>query len=323
MEYRQLGRNGPRVSAIGLGMWPLVGGMGRVEEKKAIATIRHALDSGITVVDAAQSYENSEELLGKALKDGYRDRCFIATKVSWKYSRADVEAAIESSLRKLGVDCVDLYQVHGWWDHEYPIEETMDAMATVRAQGKARFIGVCNFNAGQIRRTLGITSFQSNQILYNMFCREREAEDIPSCEAEGIGVIAHTAMAHGLLSGRLKAGQKFTKDDYRSRLDRFKGRTFAQCLKVASRLEVVAQDKGITLVQLALAWILRKEAVSCLLAGAKRPSQIDEQLNAPGTKFSDEELSRIDEILKDAPDLMASPKPSFMRRIAGFLNRLR
>ena len=321
MEYRQLGRNGPRVSAIGLGMWPLVGGMGRVEEKEAIATIRHALDSGITVVDAAQSYENSEELLGKALKDGYRDRCFIATKVSWKYSRADVQKAIESSLRKLGVDCVDLYQVHGWWDHEYPIEETMDAMATVRAQGKARFIGVCNFNAGQIGRTLGITSFQSNQILYNMLCREREAQDIPYCESHGIGVIAHTAMAHGLLSGRLKPGQKFAKDDYRSRLDRFKGKTFAQCLKVAARLEGVAKDKGITLVQLALAWILRKEAVSCLLAGAKRPSQVDEQLNAPGTRFSDEELKRIEEILKDAPDLMASPKPSFLRRIAAFVKR--
>jgi aryl-alcohol dehydrogenase-like predicted oxidoreductase len=323
MECRQLGKNGPRVSAIGLGMWPLVGGMGRVEEKDAIATIRHALDSGITVVDAAQSYENSEELLGKALRDGYRSRCFIATKVSWKYSRSDVEAAIESSLRKLGVDYVDLYQVHGWWDHKYPIEETMNAMATVRDQGKARFIGVSNFNADQMKRTLGITSVQSNQILYNMFCREREAEDIPYCGEQGIGVIAHTAMAHGLLSGRLKAGQKFAEDDYRSRLDRFKGRTFAQCLEVAGRLEGVAKDKGISLVQLALAWTLRNGAVSCLLAGAKRPSQIDEQLDAPGTRFSADELERIEEILKDAPDLMASAKPSLMRRIAAFVNRQR
>jgi len=323
MEYRQLGKDGPKVSAIGLGLWPLVGGMGRVEEKDAVATIRHALNSGITLVDAAQSYENSEDLLGKALKDGYRDRCFVATKVSWKYSRADVEAAIESSLRRLRVDYVDLYQVHGWWDHKYPIEETMEAMAAVREKGKARFIGVSNFNAEQVKRTLTITSFQSNQILYNMFNRQREAEDIPFCERQGIGVIAHTAMAHGLLSGRLQVGQKFAKDDYRSRLDRFKGDTFAQCLKVAASLEDFAKEKGISLVQLALAWILRKDAVSCLLTGAKRPSQIDEQLDAPGTTFSDEELERIDTILEDTPDLMSSAKPSFTRSIAAFLNRFR
>jgi len=301
VEYRRLGKNGPDVSAIGLGLWPLVGGLGRIGEKDAVATIRYALDSGITLVDAAQSYENSEELLGKALRDGYRDRCFIATKVSWKYSRADVAAAIEASLRKLKVDYVDLYQVHGWWDHKYPIEETMGAMARVRDQGKARFIGVCNFNAEQVKRTLAITAFHSNQILYNMFRRETEAEHIPSCKAQGVGVIAHTAMAHGLLSGHMRSGQKFAKDDYRSRLDRFQGKVFEQCLQVAARLDGVAKDKGISLVQLALAWILRKDAVSSLLAGAKRPSQIDEQMTAPGMVFSDEELKRIDSILKDVP----------------------
>jgi len=323
MEYRQLGKDGPKVSAIGLGLWPLVGGLGRIEEKDAVATIRYALDSGITLIDAAQSYENSEELLGKALKDGYRDRCFIATKVSWKYSRADVEAAIESSLRKLGVDYIDLYQVHGWWDHKYPIEETMEAMAAVRKQGKARCIGVSNFNAEQMKRTLTITSFQSNQIHYNMFSRQKEAEDIPFCETQGIGVIAHSAMAHGLLSGRFKVGQQFAKDDYRSRLDRFKGDTLAQYLQVAGRLESVARDKGISLVQLALAWILRNDTVSCLLTGAKRPSQIDEQLDAPGTTFSDEELKRIGTILKDTPVLMSSSQTWFAHVIEKLRNRLR
>ena len=244
MEYRRLGKNGPRVSAIGLGLWPLVGGLGRIKEKDAVATIRYALDNGITLMDAAQSYENSEELLGKALKDGYRDRCFIATKVSWKYSRADVEAAIEASLRKLKVDYVDLYQVHGWWDHKYPIEETMGAMARVRDQGKARFIGVCNFNAEQVKRTLTITSFQSNQFLYNMFRREREAEDIPFCEAQVGGVIAHTALAHGLLSGRMRSGQKFARDDYRSRVDRFQGEVFEQCVQVAARLDGGRKRQG-------------------------------------------------------------------------------
>jgi aryl-alcohol dehydrogenase-like predicted oxidoreductase len=257
------------------------------------------------------------------LKDGYRDRCFIATKVSWKYSRADVEAAIESSLRKLEVEYVDLYQVHGWWDHKYPIEETWEAMDLVRRQGKARYVGVSNFNASQIKRTLAIAPVQSNQILYNMLCREREVEDMPFCEAQGVGVIAHTAVAHGLLSGRLKIGQRFPKDDYRSRLDRFKGDTFAECLKIAARLEVVAQDKGISLLQLALAWILRRREVSSLLAGAKRPSQIDEQLSAHGTRFSEDELERIETILQDAPDLLAPGRPSFARSVVMWLTKVR
>lgn len=319
MEYRQLGKSGPKVSAIGLGMWPLVGGLGRMDESDAVTTIRYALDCGISLVDAAQSYQNSEELLGKALKDGYRDRCFIATKVSWKYSRADVEAAIASSLRKLKVDYVDLYQVHGWWDHKYPIEETMEAMAVVRQQGKARYVGVSNFNATQMARALTITSFQSNQVLYNMFSRQIEAEDISFCEKEGIGIIAHTAMAHGLLSGRFKIGQRFARDDYRSRLDHFRGDTFAHYLQVAERLDDVAKEKGISLAQLALAWILRKDAVSCLLTGAKRPSQINEQLDAPGTTFSTEELERIDTILQDAPVLTPSTRPGLVRRMAAFL----
>jgi aryl-alcohol dehydrogenase-like predicted oxidoreductase len=234
-----------------------------------------------------------------------------------------VEAAIESSLRKLEVEYVDLYQVHGWWDHKYPIEETWEAMDSVRRQGKARYIGVSNFNASQIKRTLAIASIQSNQILYNMLCREREAEDLPFCEAQGVGVIAHTAVAHGLLAGRLKLGQRFPKDDYRSRLDRFKGDTFAECLKIAARLEVVAQDKGISLLQLALAWILRRTEVSSLLAGAKRPSQIDEQLDASGIRFSQDELDRIEMILRDAPDLLAPSKPSLVRSLIIWLNRFR
>ena len=156
-----------------------------------------------------------------------------------------------------------------------------------------------------------------------MFSRQKEVEDIPFCEAQGIGVIAHTAMAHGLLSGRFKVGQHFAKDDYRSRLDHFKGDTFAQFLHVAGRLEGVAKEKGISLVQLALAWILRKDTVSCLLTGAKRPSQIDEQLNAPGTTFSNEELARIGKILEDTPVLISSGQTWFARVLEKLRNRLR
>lgn len=302
MKYRQLGKDGPEVSVLGLGLWPITGGLGKVDEKDAIATIRHALDSGITLVNGAQSYEGSEEILGKALRDGYRDKCFIATKVSWKYSKEDVERAIESSLQKLGVDHVDLYQVHGWWDHKYPVEETMEAMAKVREQGKARCIGVSNFNAAQLDRTLGITSFNSNQVLYNMLSRGIEKEDIPFCREQGISVIAYSAMAHGMLSGRFKPGQQFAEDDWRSRGERFKGETFAKVLEIAGHLEEVARDKGIGMVQMALAWILREPAVASLLCGTKHAWQIDEQIGAAETMFTEEELGRIDAILEATPE---------------------
>jgi aryl-alcohol dehydrogenase-like predicted oxidoreductase len=263
--------------------------------------MRFAMDSGITLIDAAQSYPNAEVRFGKALKDGYRDKCFVATKVSNKYTKEDVAKAIEESLEKLGVDYVDLYQVHGWWDPKYPIEETMEAMARVREQGKARYIGVSNFSAHQMARTLTITPFQSNQPLYNMLNRKIEAEDIPFCKAHGIGLVTYSAMAQGVLSGKYRAGHAFSEDDWRSRADKFKGDTFAQHVQIAGRLAEVAADKGVSLGQLAIAWILREEAVSCLLTGAKHPHQITEQLGALDVRLTDEDLARIDTILADAP----------------------
>ena len=300
MEHRTLGAGGPRVPVLGLGTWPLGGGMGRVDEETAIATIRFAIDNGITMLDTAQAYRTSEATIGKALKEGYRDRCFLATKVSGDYSRAGIRAGMENSLRALDVEYVDLYQIHSWKD-EYPIEEGMAEMARLQEEGKTRAIGVSNFNAAQMARALKTARFQSNQPPYNMFNRGIEAEDIPFCEREGIGILIHSPLAKGLLTGKYAPGHVFADDDERSRFPRFQGETFARYLDVAGRLEEVAHARGLTLIQLAIAWILRLPAVTCVLVGAKSPAQVKDHLRAIGVTLEEDELVCIEEILQDVP----------------------
>lgn len=304
MEYRKLGRGGPDVPVLGLGAWPIGGGMGHVDEQEAIALVRASIDSGITLVDTAQAYRSSETLIGKALKDGYRERCFLATKVSMgpgfssDYSRRSILAAVENSLRALQTDRIDLYQIHHW-DTTAPIEESMEAMARLQTQGKIAHIGVSNFDAGQMRRALRTARFQANQPPYNLFDRHIEPEDIPFCEQEGIGILAHSPLAKGLLTGKYTPQSKFPADDERSRFPRFQGETFARYLKAADSLNAIAREKGLSLVQFSIAWLLRLPAITCVLVGAKTPQQIQEYSGAVGVRFTDSELSRIDAILAD------------------------
>lgn len=297
MNQRQLGKNGPDVPVIGLGAWPIGGGMGDLDERACIATVRAAIDSGITLLDTAQAYRTSEATLGKALKDGYRERCFLATKVSRHYSRKAIDRAIENSLRALDVDCVDLYQIHSW-NAQYPIEESMEAMARLQEQGKTRFIGVSNFNAAQLQQAYDFAPFHANQPRYNMFDRAIEAEDLGFCNRVGIGILAHSPLGKGLLTGKYAPDHVFAQGDERARSPRFQGELFAQYLAVADRLQAVAADKNITLVQLAIAWLLRREEVTCVLVGAKNPDQVKEHVGAADVAFSDEELERIENILR-------------------------
>ena len=297
MNQRQLGKNGPDVPVIGLGAWPIGGGMGDLDERACIATVRAAIDSGITLLDTAQAYRTSEATLGRALKDGYRERCFLATKVSRHYSRKAIDRAIENSLRALDVDCVDLYQIHSW-NAQYPIEESMEAMARLQEQGKTRFIGVSNFNAAQLQQAYDIAPFHANQPRYNMFDRAIEAEDLGFCNRVGIGILAHSPLGKGLLTGKYTPDHVFAQGDERARSPRFQGDLFAQYLAVADRLQAVAADKNITLVQLAIAWLLRREEVTCVLVGAKNPDQVKEHVGAADVAFSDEELERIENILR-------------------------
>ena len=308
MQFRQLGKDGPRIPVIGLGAWPLGDGMGRVEEKAVIDTVRTAIDSGITLIDTAQMYRSSEGRLGKALRDGYRDRCFLATKVSGDYSQAGIISAMENSLLQLDVEAVDLYQIHGW-DPDHPIDESMETMVRLQEEGKTRYIGVSNFNARQMQQAWNTAPFHSSQPRYNLIDREIEAEDIPHCERSGIGILAHSPLAKGLLTGRYKRDHLFPKDDDRGGRGRFQGDTFARFLALADEFKEVADGKGITLVQLAIAWILRLPAVTCVLVGAKTPDQVNEHLGAVGVQFTDGELARIDAALAALPEDVLNQYP--------------
>ena len=300
MQKRQLGKEGPEVSCIGFGAWPIGGGMGQVSEKAAIEIVRTAIDHGITLVDTAQAYRTSEEIIGKALKEGYRNRCFLATKVSGNYSQSGIITAMENSLKMLDVDYVDLYQIHGW-NPEYPIEESMETMQLLQKQGKTRFIGVSNFNANQMSRALQTAKFESNQPRYNMFDREIELEDINFCEQSGIGILAHSPLAKGLLTGKYNPGFQFPADDERSNYHRFQGELFTQYLAIAEDLKQIAHQKGINLVQLSVAWALRLPAISCVLVGAKTPDQVREHTVAASTVLSNDELEMINKILTSTP----------------------
>ncbi|MBK34418.1 MAG: hypothetical protein CME26_02670 [Gemmatimonadetes bacterium] len=302
MKTRELGRGGDQVSVVGLGAWPIGGGMGTLDESESIATVRAAIDNGITFLDTAQAYRTSETTLGKALRDGYRERCFLATKVSRGYSPDDVKAAMDDSLRALNVDHLDLYQVHSWRNDHYPIEATMEAMARVQEEGKTRYLGVSNFNAAQMETAYGFAPFQSSQPRYNMIDRDIEAEDLAYCETKGIGNLAHSPLGKGLLTGKYAPGHVFDTDDERSNFPRFQGDLFARYCGLVDRLQEVAADLGLSMVQLAIAWCLRHQAVSCVLVGAKSPAQVEEHLGAAEADLSEEVVLKIESILEDTPE---------------------
>ena len=300
MKYRQLIRDGTKVSVLGLGAWPLGGAMGRMDDKTAVTVARRAIDHGINLIDTARVYLESERRLGKALKGGYRDRCFLATKVIGDYTPAAINAMLETSLRELDVDYVDLYQVHHP-DPNFPFDETMEIMARLREAGKTRYIGVSNYHVDHMRQAWQGSPFHTCQPRYSMFYRPAEYDVIPYCEKNRIGVLVHSPLAKGLLTGRYRAGHQFAQDDERSQLRRFQGETFARYLAVADQLSQLASDKGITLVQLSIAWVLRLNAVSCVLVGAKTVEQIEEHLGAVDVALSDDEIRRLDAILQDTP----------------------
>lgn len=300
MKQRQLTTDGTKVSVIGLGTWPLGGAMGDMDLKTAIAVTRTAIDGGINLIDTAQAYLKSEERLGKALKDGYRDRCFLATKVIDDYSPKGIQRAMDDSLRKLDVDHVDLYQVHHP-DLSYPFDQTFEAMGRLREQGKTRYIGVSNYKVEHLEAALRTSALDTNQPRYSMLDRRVENDVLPFCQQHGIGILTHSPLAKGLLTGRYKAGHQFAENDERASLPRFRGERCSHYLRVADELQDIARNKGIGLVQLAIAWIMRLAPVSCVLVGAKNPEQVHDHLRAAEVVLTDEELDRIEIILQNTP----------------------
>ena len=301
MESRKLGKNGPLVSVIGFGAWPIGGGMGEVTDQQAIEAVRAAEDSGQTFLDTAESYYVSQERIGKALaKKDYREKTFLATKVSGNYTRKHIQQAMDNNLRALQTDHVDLYQIHAP-DTPPPIEEQMEVMLELQQQGKTRFIGVSNYTVEHLEAARKAGPFQTNQPCYSMFDRTIEKEILPWCREHNVSTLAHSPLGKGLLSGRYYPGYEFPPDDERSTFAHFQGKAFFSTCSKAEKLKAIAERKGRTLPQLAIAWTLRIPEVTVCLIGAKSKNQVLQNNGGQSWTLTNEELDEIEGILADGP----------------------
>ena len=309
MEYRTLGNSGLKISALGLGAnnfgwW--------AEEEASIAVIHRALDLGINYIDTADSYDvgRSEEFIGKALK-GKRDRVLLATKFARPMgdgpnerggSRYYIMRAVEASLRRLQTDYIDLYQMHVP-DPATPIEETLRALNDLVQAGTVRYIGCTNFAAWQLSDALwtsrvhNLHSFVTMQARYSLLTRQIEAEVVPCCRAYGVGVIPWGPLAGGLLTGKYKKGAQPPADARMAKPNNLYSplMTDDNYQKVA-RLSAFASERGHSVAELAIAWLLAKPWVSSVIAGARIPEQLSTNLPAMEWKLTDAELSEIDSL---------------------------
>jgi voltage-dependent potassium channel beta subunit len=312
MRYRKLGRTGLKVSEISLGSWLTYGGY--VERQNAVRSIEIAYDLGINFFDTANVYERgaAEMLVGEVLRNYPRDSYVLATKVFWPMgdgpndrglSRKHVMEQAHASLKRLGVDYVDIYYCHRF-DPETPVEETMRAFDDLVRQGKVLYIGVSEWTAANMAEALAVADrylldrIVVNQPIYNMFNRYIEKEVIPFCERQGIGQVVFSPLAQGLLTGKYKSATEYPPDSRAAKIGgNFRKNITEERIAKVEQLKAVAADVGITVAQLALAWTLRQPIVASALIGASRPEQVEENAKASGIELSQDVLDRIEEIL--------------------------
>jgi len=316
MEFRQFGRTGLKVSAIGFGCWEIGGTYGHVDEIQFHRAVHAAVDTGITCFDTAEAYGMgvSEEALARALA-GRRNGVVIATKFGVGYeempnrrdsSRARVLASIDNSLKRLRTDHIDIYFVH-WPDPNTPLEETMAALDEIERQGKVRYIGVSNFRLSQIEEAMRLRRVDVVQYAWNMFDRRMRAEIFPYCAAQQIAVMAYGSLAYGMLSGTFHAGMQFEESDWRSKggmlgnLNLFRTlfgpEHFLRNLAAVEELKPLAAKYGKTLPQLALRWTLSNPVIGTALVGFRTPPEVAENLGALGWEISNADMAEIDAVL--------------------------
>jgi len=325
MERIAIGTSGLTTSRIGLGTWAIGGWMwGGSDEGQSIATIRAAVERGVTLIDTAPVYGfgRSEEIVGKALAEGgLRDRVTIATKVglNWKNDRifrdsrpARMRQELEDSLRRLRTDVIDLYQVH-WPDLETPFEETAQAMAELHREGKIRAIGVSNYSSAQMDIFRAVARLDAVQPPYNLFEREIEADVLPYAVNAGLVVLSYGVLCRGLLSGRMTAGRIFEGDDLRQLDPKFQEGRLPQYLAAVEELRALARQRfGKSVLALAVRWVL-DQGPTVALWGARRPDQLDPLDEIEGWTLDDASKADIDAILDRhiaepiSPAFMAPP----------------
>lgn len=305
MKTRRLGRNGPEVSAIGLGCMGMSAFYGGSDEADSIRVIHRALDLGVTFLDTAEMYgpHANERLVGKALK-GRRDKAFLATKFGIGYnadrtaltvdgSPANVRRAINGSLQRLGVDHVDLYYLHRV-DPDTPIEETVGAMAELAAEGKIRFIGLSEAAPETLRRGHATHPITALQTEYSLWSREPEDGLLDLCEELGVGFVPYSPLGRGFLSGEIRSVDDLAPDDFRRTNPRFMGENFQKNLDLVEAVKVIAADKGVTAAQLALAWVLARGEHLVPIPGTRRIPTLEQNAAAVEIGLSPEDLDRIE-----------------------------
>lgn len=324
MDTTRLGMTGLEVSRIAFGTWQLGGDWGGFDTGAATAAIRRAREEGVTLFDTAQGYGfgASERLLGQALRDDLdhrRDEIVIATKGGLRMtdsglvrdaSPAWLRQGVDDSLHALGVDYIDIYQVH-WPDPAVPLAETAGALQELVDTGKIRHFGVSNFGVAEMEEFARTRPVETLQPPYHLFRRDIEADVLPYAQSHDIGVIVYGPLAHGLLTGAFTPSTTFAADDWRAKSEAFQGETFRRNLAVVDELVGFAREHGTTVSQLAIAWTLAHPAVHVAIVGTRNADHVAESLAAADLVLTAEDLAAIDKIMASAVP-MSGPSPEGM-----------
>ena len=326
MEFATIPDTQLNPSRIALGTWAIGGWMwGGTDDAQAVATIKSAVDRGITLIDTAPAYGfgHAEELVGQALAEaGTRDKVCIATKVGLNWAggevfrdagRARIKKEVEDSLRRLRTDVIDVYQVH-WPDPKTPIEEIAEAMLSLFRAGKIRAIGVSNFSVAQMETFRTIAPLHTAQPPYNLFERGAEVDIIPHCRSAGIATLAYGPLCRGLLAGRITRATRFAGDDIRRQDPKFQAPRLDQYVSAVEQLDQFARENyGKRVIHLAMRWVLDREGITFALWGARRPEQLDAVSEIAGWKLDVSAMREIDRIVASCvkqpvgPEFMAPP----------------
>lgn len=305
MKTRRLGRNGPEVSAIGLGCMGMSAFYGATDKTQSLQTLDRALELGVDFFDTAEMYGPylNEELLGEAFA-GRRDRIFLATKFGIGYnadrtalkvdgSPANVRRAIEGSLKRLNTDHVDLYYLHRV-DADTPIEETVGAMAELVKEGKVRFLGLSEAAPATLRRAHATYPITALQTEYSLWSREPEDELFATCEELGVGFVPYSPLGRGFLSGEIKSIDDLAAEDFRRNNPRFQGENFQKNMDLVEAVKAIAADRGVTAAQLALAWVLAQSDNLIPIPGTRRVKTLEENVAAVDIVLTPDDLARIE-----------------------------